>query len=252
MLISLPTSFSRFIFITVLNENPAATTKRRHEAVRLGNLELLVVEAGSATTLARLANTSGSYLSQIRNQIKTPKGTPRGVGDSLAAKLEQAMGKPDGWMDEPHSRIPDVAQPAPRKPASDSQVGRLHPLISWGQASQWARTAGHHERGDIGDRLPCPVPCSTSTFVLRVRGESMEPRFHDGDLIFVDPEVTPVSGRYAVVQLGDAEEATFKQLIVEGGHQYLKALNPDWPQRIIEMNSTATICGVVVFKGELV
>jgi len=252
VLIPLPTSFSRFIFITVLNETPAAATKRRHEAVRLGNLELLVAEAGSATSLARLANTSESYLSQIRNRHKTPKGTPRGVGDSLAAKLEEALGKPNGWMDEPHSQIPDVAQTAPRESASDPQVGRLHPLISWGQASQWTRSVRHHDRGDIGDRLPCPVPCSTATFILRVRGESMEPRFHDGDLIFVDPEVTAVSGRYVVVQLEDAEEATLKQLIVEDGHQYLKALNPDWPQRIIEMNSTATIRGVVVFKGEVV
>jgi len=248
----LPTVFSRFIVIIVLNTNPTATTKRRHEAARLSNLELLIAEAGSATALARLANTSDSYLSQIRNQFATAKGTPRGLGDSLAAKLEHAMGKPNGWMDEPHPTIPESDQPAPRKSASDPQVGRLHPLISWGQASQWTRTAGNHERGDIDDRLPCPIPCSASTFVLRVRGASMEPRFHDGDLIFVDPQVTPVSGRYVVVQLGDAAKVTFKQLIVDDERQYLKALNPDWPQRIIKMNSTATICGVVVFKGEVV
>ena len=36
------------------------------------------------------------------------------------------------------------------------------------------------------------------------------------------------------------------------GHQYVKALNPDWPDRIIKINEDATICGVVVFKGEVV
>ena len=106
--------------------------------------------------------------------------------------------------------------------------------------------------GDAEDLLPCPVRCSPDTFVLRVRGESMEPKFHDGDLIFVDPQVAPVSGRYVVVRLEDSQEATFKQLIVEEGRQYLKALNPDWPHRIIEVNVDATICGVIVFKGELV
>lgn len=81
----------------------------------------------------------------------------------------------------------------------------------------------------------------------------MEPKFHDGELIFVDPQVAPVSGRYVVVRLEDSQEATFKQLIIEEGHQYLKALNPDWPNRIIEVNSNATISGVeVVFKGEAV
>jgi SOS-response transcriptional repressor LexA len=106
--------------------------------------------------------------------------------------------------------------------------------------------------GDAEDLLPCPVRCSKDTFVLRVRGESMEPKFHDGDLIFVDPQVSPDSGKYVVVRIEDSHEATFKQLIVEGDRQYLKALNPDWPHRIIEVNSNATICGVVVFKGEVV
>jgi SOS-response transcriptional repressor LexA len=80
----------------------------------------------------------------------------------------------------------------------------------------------------------------------------MEPKFHDGDLIFVDPLVSAQSCRYVVVRLEHPQEATFKQLIVEGGRRYLKALNPDWPNRIIEMDSDATICGVVVFKGEVV
>lgn len=88
--------------------------------------------------------------------------------------------------------------------------------------------------------------------MLRVRGESMEPKFHDGDLIFVDPHVEPISGKYVVVQLGHSQDASFKQLIVEDGRKYLKAANPDWPQRIIELDESATICGVVVFKGELV
>ena len=80
----------------------------------------------------------------------------------------------------------------------------------------------------------------------------MEPRFRDGDLIFVDPAVPPDHGRFAVVREEDSHEATFRQLIVEGERKYLKALNPDWPARIVERNSTASICGVVVFKGEIV
>ena len=59
-------------------------------------------------------------------------------------------------------------------------------------------------------------------------------------------------GKYVVVMLEDSDEATFKQLIVEGGRQYLKALNPEWPNRIIEFNQNTRICGVVVFKGEMV
>jgi len=40
-------------------------------------------------------------------------------------------------------------------------------------------------------------------------------------------------------------------LIVEGGRHYLKAFNPDWPDRIAEMEEATQVCGVVVFKGEM-
>lgn len=76
------------------------------------------------------------------------------------------------------------------------------------------------------------------------------PSFVDGDLVFVDPERPAENGSLVVVRLEDAKEATFKKLIIEGEHQYLKALNPDWPDPIIQINGDATICGVVIFKGE--
>jgi SOS-response transcriptional repressor LexA len=128
----------------------------------------------------------------------------------------------------------------------------LHPLISWVQAGEWTEISEGYVPQYESELLPCPVRCSEETFVLRVHGVSMEPRFHEGDLIFVDPDATPVHGKYVVVQLDESNEATFKQLIVEENRQYLKALNPDWPNRIIEVNAAATICGVVVFKGEVV
>ena len=59
-------------------------------------------------------------------------------------------------------------------------------------------------------------------------------------------------GRFVVVRAEQSNEATFKQLIVEGERQYLKALNPDWPERIVRSDSRALVCGVVVFKGEFV
>ena len=224
--------------------------KRRYETARLHNLELLIAEAGSASALARFANTSDTYLSQIRNQLATAKGTPRGVGDKLAAKLESAMGKPnDGWMDEFHEVATDP------QAVYDNEADLEHsawPLISWVQAAEWTEIAGDFSLEDAEDVWPCPIQCGRNTFVLRVHGESMEPKFQRGDLIFVDPQIAAVSGCYVVVRLENSHEATFKQLIVEDGRQYLKALNPDWPRRTIRLNSKATICGVVVFKGQRV
>ena len=221
---------------------------RKQQRVRLDNLERLIAEAGSAKRLARLAGSSSSYLSQVRRRRRSPAGSPRGVGNDLASRLERAMEKPDGWMDEFHGD----GDWGPGNAESGPGARSVHPLVSWVQAGAWTEVGGAFTAEDAEALLPCPVRCSDETFVLRVRGESMEPRFHDGDLIFVDPTVSPDHGRFVVVRGEDSGEATFKQLIVEGERKYLKALNPDWPERIIESDSTAAIGGVVVFKGEIV
>lgn len=227
--------------------------KRKLEQIRLHNLELLIAEAGSAAELARIVGTNSSYLSQVRRQMPTQKGTPRSVGDDLADKLERGMDKPEGWMDGVRCQIREpetLGKYEARKPGSI--IRDAYPLISWVQAGEWTEIAEGYVPEYGSELYPCPVNCSEETFVLRVRGVSMEPKFHEGDLIFVDPNVDPLHGKYIVVQLEEPNEATFKQLIIEGDKQYLKALNPDWPKPIIEVDTAATICGVVVFKGEVV
>lgn len=129
------------------------------------------------------------------------------------------------------------------------------PLISWVRAGDFCAVHDPLQPGDAEEWLACPVTHSDSTFVLRVRGESMlnphgRPSFSDGDLIFVDPERQPVHGSLVIVRLDDEKEATFKRLIIEGARKYLKPLNPSWPEQIIEISQDAMICGVVIFKGE--
>ena len=266
--------------------------KRQREQIRLNNLEILIAEAGSATKVAQLAGTSESYLSQVRRRMLTQSGNPRGLGNELTAKLEKGLGKPEGWMDEPHDMVvtargkekvrssrrrvyageqtvaidlssfdlsinaeepADARKAVSQKPktTNPATVVTLCPLVSWAQACEFPVISEHSQKRIAENILPCPVSCSPGSFVLRVNGASMEPKFGNGDLIFVDPRVEAESGKYVVVKLEDANEATFKQLIIEGGRKYLKALNPDWPERIIEIEEQARICGVVVFKGEM-
>jgi SOS-response transcriptional repressor LexA len=211
---------------------------------------MLIAEAGSATNLARAAGTNSSYLSQVRNQLPTRKGTPRRIGDALAAKLETSMNKPPGWMDDQHEGDLDGT------PESSARLEpgqyRLHPVIAWDEIGQAYTIRENRASSYNTTLLACPVKCSPDSFVLRVRGASMEPRFCEGELIFVDPHVVAKHGKYVVIRLSGSNEVTFKQLIVEEGKQYLKALNPDWPHRIVEVDKETNICGVVVFKGEVV
>jgi len=304
--------------------------KRQREDIRLNNLEILIAEAGSATKLAQRAGTSESYISQVRRKMRTAKGTPRAIGDELSARLETAMAKPQGWMDELHEletrvfRTPRTVRVSDRvtmsgntalsirshahddlslgqdaadivasaQPAGESEhlesetqvtdepelredlaqsatttrhksesvgteatigadVVTLCPIVDWSQVPTDQDAILDQQGQRFEGLLPCPVPCSQGTYVLRVKGASMEPKFGKGDLIFVDPEIPPESGKYVIVRLAGSDEAGFKQLIIEGGHHYLKALDPAWPDRITEMDEATQVCGVVVFKGEM-
>jgi SOS-response transcriptional repressor LexA len=130
------------------------------------------------------------------------------------------------------------------------------PLISWVQAGVWSETVDNFQPGDAEEWIPCPVKHSNKTFVLRVRGESMlnpysRPSFHDGDLIFVDPDRRAENGSLVVVRLDNGKEAVFKKLVIEGEKQYLRALNPAWPEPVILIDENATLCGVVIFGGQI-
>ncbi len=78
----------------------------------------------------------------------------------------------------------------------------------------------------------------------------MEPGYQHGDIIFVDPDVTPAHGKDVVAQLGERDEVVFRRLVVEGRLEYLKPANPHWPDKIIEISAHpgARIIGVVIGK----
>lgn len=131
-----------------------------------------------------------------------------------------------------------------------------YPLISWVQAGTWEEIVDNFAPGDAEQWIEAPVKVSKNSYWLRVVGESMldptgKRSFKDGDLVLVEPHAYAENGSLVVVRLDDESEATFKQLIIEGGRKYLKALNPNWPNRIFEVNGNATICGVVRAKTEV-
>ncbi len=224
--------------------------------IRRLNLRALIKEHGSAAALCqRVPRLANSYISQILHATPNQSGRPRSMGDDVARRIEESLGLPDGWMDQLHS-ADSSTQPAriyeaPAVYATTATL-RLFPLISWVQAGHWTDIPDQHHYNDAEEWLPCAARCGPRTFVLRVQGESMAPRFADGELIFVDPDAEARHGSFVVVRLDDAAQATFKQLIIEGGRRFLRAINERWPDPIIEINSHATLCGVVIFKGQAV
>lgn len=213
------------------------------KVIRRKNLKFCVEQSGSPKAfLDKYAhfyegNLSDAYLSQI-----TGKGSD--IGDRTAKKINKMLGKPENWLDTPHYLEAGIDTNVEAAPDIKGKI----PLISWVQAGAFAEAIDTFQPGDAEEWLPTITKMSGSSFALRVKGISMEPKFQDGDIIYVDPEVAADSGKYVIVRLDDEQEVTFKQLVIEDGRKYLRPLNPAWEPQLIKINGNATICGVVVSK----
>lgn len=68
---------------------------------------------------------------------------------------------------------------------------------------------------------------------LKVKGDSMEPELHEGDLVLVRVQDTIESGEYAVV-LVDEEDGLVKKIEIDRTHITLISENPYYPPRKFE------------------
>lgn len=107
------------------------------------------------------------------------------------------------------------------------------PLVSWVRAGAWCEAFSPVDVSEAERWLDCPVSHSPSTFVLRVRGDSMTAAsgngrtYPEGCLIFVDPERRdPNNGDRVVACLLGTNEVTFKVYKHEDGRRWLLPLNP--------------------------
>ncbi len=75
-------------------------TMKTIDEIRRDKLLLAIEIAGSASKLSELAGVSSQYISQIKSRTPESKtGKPKAMGDSVARKIEAALGKSTGWMD---------------------------------------------------------------------------------------------------------------------------------------------------------
>ena len=65
----------------------------------------------------------------------------------------------------------------------------------------------------------------------------------EGYLILVEPNQSAKNGDLVVVDTEDSNEVTFKKLVIDAGHIYLKPLNSNY--RPIEVSKKINIIGVV-------
>jgi SOS-response transcriptional repressor LexA len=127
------------------------------------------------------------------------------------------------------------------------------PLISWVQAGEMCDAYDPFPPGVADEWYQCPVKHGPFTYVLEVIGESMDTGdahgYREGEHIYVDPEQQPKHGDDVIVRTPDGK-ATFKRLQVTPDGNYLLALNPNWPNRIIKVEEGTVICGKIIYSGK--
>lgn len=130
------------------------------------------------------------------------------------------------------------------------------PLISYVQAGAWREVVDVFQPGDAEKFLFTDIDVSKTSFALTVVGDSMLPDFRTGDIIIVDPEISPLPGDFVVARNSD-NEATFKKYRSRGftdkGQEIIELipLNENYPSLRSDISPLEIIGKVVEVRKKL-
>ncbi|AHN74706.1 hypothetical protein DA70_09710 [Pandoraea pnomenusa] len=172
----------------------------------------------------RLGYKDGAFIRQLL-------GGSRPIREKTVNAIEALPGM-KGWFSQNHSS--GSATPGFQNVEAAALGARRVPVINYVQAGLMVEVVDPFSLGGGFEIIEVSIPCSSRTFALRIRGNSMEPRFYEGDLAIIDPELTPKPGQFVVAK-NTSEEATFKKYrprgLDERGNEIfeLVPLNDDYP-----------------------
>ena len=117
-----------------------------------------------------------------------------------------------------------IGQDSAAHEGSPTRPLRRIPVVSWVTAGAWHEVSDIFEPGSSDQWIESDVE-GENVFALLVMGDSMEPEFHEGEFIIVNPHVESLPGDFIIVKNPDGE-ATFKQLKKYGNRWVLHPINP--------------------------
>lgn len=193
---------------------------------------------------AKLARMIGVSRPTIGNWIE---GKSAPTGENLTNLANALKVDPNWLMSGKESRVRldnnvDISQKIPFK-------GFPVPVISWVAAGSFGPIETVLRDAEVDEYLPPIKECGKNGYGLVVTGISMSPKFEPEDRIYVNPDfqVSDLkTGDLVIVSCAGDNEATFKQLIIEGTTKYLKPLNPKWDEQIIKLTEDCRLVGKVV------
>jgi len=118
------------------------------------------------------------------------------------------------------------------------------PIISWKQAAVWDKF--QHELRDQNwkEWASTDLPVSDAAFTVIVAGDAMSPTFDEGTTLIVEPQLEAKNRDYVIVSLAGNDNATFRQILMDGDDKYLKAINGEF--RTMQLDKNNCIVGTLV------
>jgi SOS-response transcriptional repressor LexA len=188
----------------------------------------------SARELAKRAGVSDGHIIYIeKGQRKPTFDIVMKILSALNADLQEFL-QETGYL------------PANVEPARIKKLKTI-PIITWVTAGKWNKVCDSFKPSDADEWIESDVK-GRDVFALRVKGDSMEPEFHEGEIIIVNPHVEAKPGDYVIVKSDDTKEATFKQLKKFGDMLVLHPLNPRYPDIELTKKYKYKLIGKIVKK----
>ena len=160
-------------------------------------------------------------------------------------KISQALNVSEAWLMGYDVPMEPQGQSAPAKPTIPP--GFL-PMPEMAQVPLVGRIAcGTPITAEQNVEQIVSIPAAwRATFTLMCKGDSMEPKIQDGDLVAIRKQPEVENGEIAAVRIG--EEATLKHVYRRDGFLELRPENPKYESIILigEKMAEATIEGKVV------
>lgn len=179
-----------------------ATPITRHESLQ----RLLTF----AYTKDQIAGPAALAAALVESEQTVTNWGRRGVSKSGAMKAQAKFGCSANWVLT--GLLPQVIsghRSESNVSATDIGLSRI-PIIDSVQAGIWTEVVDKFAPGDADGWVYTSEPHSQHTFALKIRGDSMLPEFKPGDVVVIDPEISPRPGECVVAKNGH-EEATFKK-----------------------------------------
>ena len=97
------------------------------------------------------------------------------------------------------------------------------------------------------DFLRCPDLHDLKAFAVRLDDDSMEPKFHKGDIVVFSPSADVKSGGDCFICFGSARKTTFKRVFFEDNNMTrLQPRNEKYPPVIVRAEQITGLCRAVV------